>query len=128
MTVKKKKKKSCDIVNFAVLADHRVKLKESEKKDKYKDIAGELKKTMSHESDDDINCNWHSWYSHQKIGTETGGLRNKRTSGDHPNYGIIEISQNTEKSPGDFRRLADPLTLMKYHQLALVWKSQRVKI
>ena len=31
------------IVNFAVPADHRVKLKESEKKDKYQDIAWELK-------------------------------------------------------------------------------------
>ena len=24
-----------------------------------------------------------------------------RTSGDHPNYSIVEIGQNTEKSPGD---------------------------
>ena len=31
-------------MNFAVLADHRVKLKESEKKDKYLDLARELKK------------------------------------------------------------------------------------
>ena len=28
-------------------------------------------------------------------------LGNKRTSGDHPNYKIIEIGQNTKKSPGD---------------------------
>ena len=31
---------------------------------------------------------------------------NKRTSGDHPIYWIIYIGQNTEKSPGDMRRLA----------------------
>ena len=31
-------------MDFTVLADHRVKLKESEKKDKYLDLAGELKK------------------------------------------------------------------------------------
>ena len=31
-------------VDFAVLADHRVKLKECEKKDKYLDLARELKK------------------------------------------------------------------------------------
>ena len=36
----------------------------------------------------------------------TGGLGHKRTSGDHPNYYIIEIGQNTEKSPEDLRRLA----------------------
>ena len=31
-------------MNFAVLADHRIKLKESEKKDKYLDLPRELKK------------------------------------------------------------------------------------
>ena len=39
-------------MNFAILADHRVKLKESEKKDKYIDLAREQKKTVEHESDD----------------------------------------------------------------------------
>ena len=41
---KKKKKGTCKIVNLAVPADHRIKLKECEKKDKYSDIARELKK------------------------------------------------------------------------------------
>ena len=36
--------RTCKIVNFAVSADHKIKLKESEKKDKYFDIAHELKK------------------------------------------------------------------------------------
>ena len=39
-----KKKRTCKIVDFAVPADHRVKLKESEKKDKYLDLTRELKK------------------------------------------------------------------------------------
>ena len=34
---------TCRIVDFAVSADHRVKLKESEKEDKYQDLARELK-------------------------------------------------------------------------------------
>ena len=34
----------CKIVDFAVQAEHRVKLKESEKRDKYLDLARELKK------------------------------------------------------------------------------------
>ena len=38
-----KKKRNCKIVDFAVLADHRIKLKEWEKKDKYLDLARELK-------------------------------------------------------------------------------------
>ena len=39
-----KRKRTCKIVNFAVPADHRLKLKECEKKDKYLDLARELKK------------------------------------------------------------------------------------
>ena len=39
-----KKKRTYKIVNFAVPADHRIKLKECEKKDKYLDLARELKK------------------------------------------------------------------------------------
>ena len=38
-----KKKKICKIVDFAVPADHRIKLKECEKRDKYLDLARELK-------------------------------------------------------------------------------------
>ena len=40
----KKKKRTCKIIDFAVPADHRIKLKEFEKKDKYFDLARELKK------------------------------------------------------------------------------------
>ena len=42
--INKKKKKICKIVDFAVPADHRINLKESDKKDKYLDLARELKK------------------------------------------------------------------------------------
>ena len=41
---KKRKKRICKIVDFAVPADHRIKLKECGKKDKYLDLARELKK------------------------------------------------------------------------------------
>ena len=42
--INNKKKRTCKIVDFAVPADHRIKLKECEKKDKYLDLARELKK------------------------------------------------------------------------------------
>ena len=42
--INKKKKRTRKIVDFAVPADHRIKLKECEKKDKYLDLARELKK------------------------------------------------------------------------------------
>ena len=40
----KKKKKTCKIVDFALPANSRIKLKECEKNDKYLDLARELKK------------------------------------------------------------------------------------
>ena len=39
-----KKTRMCKIVDLAVPVDHRINLKESEKKDKYLDLARELKK------------------------------------------------------------------------------------
>ena len=45
--------------------------------------------------------------------------------GDNPNYNIIEIGHNTEKSPGDLRRLAVTQTLGKNHLLMLVCKTQK---
>ena len=38
-----KKKKTCRIVDSAVSADHKVKIKENEKRDKYVDLAREVK-------------------------------------------------------------------------------------
>ena len=58
-----KKKRTCKIVDFAVSADHRIKLKESEKRDKYLDLARELKKTVEHAGDNYTNCNWCVWNS-----------------------------------------------------------------
>ena len=51
-------------VDYTVRADHRIKQKESERRDKYLHLARELKKTMEHESDDDTNCNCCARYSH----------------------------------------------------------------
>ena len=61
--INKKKKTVCKIVGFAVPADHIIKLKECEKKDKYLDLARELKKkTMKHEGDNYTNCDWCFWH------------------------------------------------------------------
>ena len=60
---KEKKKRTCKIVDFAVQADHRIKLIECEKKDKYLDLARELKKPVEHEGDNYTNCVWCFWYS-----------------------------------------------------------------
>ena len=49
----------------------------------------------------------------------TGGLGEKGISRDS----IVYISQNTEKSPGDLRRLAVTKTPAENHQLRLAWKT-----
>ena len=75
---------------------------------------------MEYESDGDTNFNWCSWYSYQRVNKGTGGLGGRRTSGDHQNYSIIEIGQNTEKSPGELKRLTVIQTPVKDHQLTLM--------
>ena len=45
-----------------VYAQPRIKLKECEKKDKYLDLARELKKTMEHAGDNYTNWNWCVWH------------------------------------------------------------------
>ena len=63
---KKKEEKTYRTVNFSVPDDHRRKLTENEKRDKYLDLARELKKTMEHESDNDKNCNRCTRYGYQR--------------------------------------------------------------
>ena len=53
------------------------------------------KKTTAHERDGVTNCYWCVRYSHQRTGTGTGRLGDRRTNGDHPDYHIVEIGQNT---------------------------------
>ena len=90
-------------MDFAVLVDNRVKIKENQKTDMYLGLARELKKTtMEYEGDGDTNCNRYAWNNLQRFGKETRRFRNHRTSRDHPDYSINKIGQNIEKSPRDF--------------------------
>ena len=107
-------------MDLAVTADHRIKLKENEKKDKNLELDSELKKKVEHKSDGCTSCNWCSWYSNQKFGKRTIGCGNKRSSGDNPNNDIIKIDHNNEKSPGDLRRLALTQIPVKDYQLTLM--------
>ena len=55
------KNRTCKIVNFAVPADHRIKLKEREKKYKNLNFARDLK-FMEHEGGDYTIRDWFIWY------------------------------------------------------------------
>ena len=78
---------------------------------------------MEHEGDGDTDCNWCTWNDAKRLGKGARGVRNRKASRDHPNYSIVRIGQNTEKSPGDMRRLAVTQARMKDHQLTLVGKT-----
>ena len=52
------KNRICKIVDFAVPADHKIKLKKCEKKGKFLDLARKLKKTMEHEGEDYTYYDW----------------------------------------------------------------------
>ena len=68
---------------------------------------------MEHESDGDSN--WRPRRRLQIIGTKSRGLGNLRRSGDHPNKNIVEIGQNTKKSPGDLWNLSVNQTPVENH-------------
>ena len=74
---------------------------------------------MEHENDGDTNCNRRARYSHQRIGTETRGLGNKRTGRDHPNYCIVGIGQNTKKNPGNLRK---ELARLERRKITSTWE------
>ena len=47
---------------------------------------------MQHEGNGDTNCNW---CNPQRIGKRNGRLGNESTRGDHPEYIILKIGQDT---------------------------------
>ena len=104
------------IVHFAVPVDHRIRLKECEKKDKYLDLARELKKIWNMK----VTIVPMLIGAFITITKRPGGLRSWRTGTDYPNDSITENGQNTEKSSRDLRRLAVTQTPVKDHQLILL--------
>ena len=113
-------KRICKIVDFAVPADHRIKLKECEKKDKYLDLARELKKLWNMKvtivpiaigAFDTITKGLLKRLEDLEVGGRVETIQN---------YYIIENGQNTEKSPGDLRRFAVTQTPVKDHQLTVM--------
>ena len=79
----------------------------------------ENKKSWEDKGVCDTNYNWCTRNDHQR----PGRARKRRTSQDHPDYSIVDISQNTKKSPGDLKRLAVTRTAEKDHQLRLTGKK-----
>ena len=61
---------------------------------------------MKNESDCDTDFIWSARYSHQRFETRTRVLRiKKKTSTGYSRYNLVEIGQDTKKSPGNLMRL-----------------------
>ena len=65
----------------------------------------------------------HELFIRKIIIKRTERFGNNGTGGNCPNYSIVEIGQNTEKSPGDLRRLTVSQTPVKSYQLKLISKT-----
>ena len=115
--INKKKKRICKSVDFAVPADHRINLKKCGKKDKYLDLAWELKKM------------WNMKVTIVPLGIGAlvtitkgllKGLKDLEVGGRVEN---IEMTALLRTNPGDLRRLA--VTPVKNYQLTLIWKNSK---
>ena len=59
------------------------------------------------------------------LGKGARRVGNRKTNRSDPNYCIVKIEQNTEKSPGDLRKLAVSQTPVNDYQQALKWKTRK---
>ena len=57
-----------------------------------------IENTVEHESDDNSNCNWCSWF-----GIRTGGVGNNRTGGDCPNYRFLRSASGKPSANVDMK-------------------------
>ena len=91
-------------VGFTIPVILKVKIKESEKRDKNLDLTKKLKKEKAMEDvrNGDTNYNWRTWNCPQRFRK----VGNRKKNRDYPNRSIAEIKQKTKKSPEDLKRLA----------------------
>ena len=114
-------------MDFVVPANHKVKIKENHNSENYLDLTRELRKLQNIKFTElPIVIG--------TLGTILRGLvrglkwvGNRRTSRTYPNYCIVEVNQNTDKSPRDLRTLAVTQTPVKDYQLTLEWKIRTEK-
>ena len=82
-------------------------------------------KAVEHNDDSDTNHDWLTLNGPQRLGTRTGRVRNRKTNWGYPDYNIVEINQDTQKSFGDLGRLAITQTPVKCLQLMLARRTHK---
>ena len=100
-------------MDFAVPADHRVKIKESKMRQLLRLSQG-TKKVMEHKGDGATNCNRCPWNSPQRVGTWM-------TNQDIQTTTLLRAARILRKV---LERLAITQTSVKDNQLMLVWKKK----
>ena len=120
---KKKKEKKENLPNSGLYCPVRPQSENQRKRKKRQVLrpCHRTKKAGEQKSNGDTDCKWRTWNNPWMFYEEVRRVGNRRTNRDQPNYSIVEIVQNTEKSPGDLRRLAVTYTPMKDHQQTLAW-------
>ena len=107
-------------MDFAVLKDDRVKIKERERRDKYLYLARELKKVWNIRVTVIPIAIGVLGMILKGLGKKIGGIGNQKKNRDIPVYSIVEIDQNTEKAPRDLKKPAVTQTPMKDHHMLFV--------
>ena len=62
------------------------------------------------------------------LGKGAGSCKNRKTSRDHSIYSLVVIGLDTEKFPGDMRRLGVSQTPEKYHHSKIYLASELKEI
>ena len=68
LVLSQKNKRIYHLIDFAVRADHRMKIKGNEKINEYLDLAKRTEKTVEHHCDGDTNCGLCAWNSPKRLG------------------------------------------------------------
>ena len=76
-------------MDFAVPMNYRDKIQENERKEKYLNLAGELKKLLSMKMT--VTPVVVGTLSPKDSKKKSGGIRNQRKNRDHPDHSIVEI-------------------------------------
>ena len=82
-------------MDFSLLEDHWVKIKESRKIEKYLGLSRELEKAVEHEGDSNINSGWCNWNGPQMLSDEPGGTGNERKDQCHPDHFNVKRTEDT---------------------------------
>ena len=118
-------KRTFQIVDFHVSADHRVELKESEKKDQFLDITRGLKKHWNMKVTVIPIVTGALFTATKRINACTKGLGNNKKGEGYPNR---SIDRDRPQYGGESRRLVVTQTPVRNHRLTLVGKTRKVVI